>query len=251
MGISGVNAARRESAQSPRPAVGLDALGRTCSGVCYFSMADVTLRQALTTLVFASTLLLGTEPAAAQPRSEPTTAQAGARRAEERRRLFVGIVGTSALILGLVGLWLSLRRRQRQPEPEEAAPPLPGSSAAPRRPEPAPRQPTPRVHLCPTCLAEYPASELFCSRDGNRLVPRAEGTDTGPAGGICPACGQGYDPGILVCPLHDEELVPAPLARAAGQRLGSCPKICPTCGVQYRNGSGFCGADGSALVTMN
>jgi hypothetical protein len=56
---------------------------------------------------------------------------------------------------------------------------------------------------------------------------------------------------VQICPVHQEELVPAPVYHAAQRMGGSYPKICPTCGVQYPNGSGFCGNDGSALETIN
>ena len=105
---------------------------------------------------------------------------------------------------------------------------------------------------CPTCREEFGLEARFCKLDGNRLVPVRVGTEArGPTGGICPICGQGFDPGVPVCPVHQEELVPAPVYNAARQSSGSYPKICPTCGIQYQNGSGFCGADGSALVTVN
>ena len=29
------------------------------------------------------------------------------------------------------------------------------------------------------------------------------------AGGVCPTCGRGYDPGIKTCPVHGDDLVPA------------------------------------------
>jgi hypothetical protein len=173
-------------------------------------------------------------------------------RAAERRRLFVAIVGTAALLLGIAGLWVVLGRRRAQPtsesKDEASASTPPDPRQRPPRPPPEPTAGV--VLLCPTCRTEHPPDALFCSRDGNRLVPAREGERL-PAGGVCPVCGQGYDPGVLSCPEHDEELVPAPMVGGESARFGSSPKICPTCGVKYRNGSGFCGADGSALVTIN
>jgi len=214
----------------------------------------VRLREALATLVFAGMLTLGQTPAAAQPSADVPSARGdrGAEtRAAERRRLFVAIVGTAALLFGIAGLWVVIRRRRGEQlgaiEDEPLTPPARESRS---REVPSPRAAGSVVLLCPTCRSEHPPDALFCSRDGNRLVPAREGERL-PAGGVCPVCGQGFDPGVLSCPEHDEELVPAPLAGPESDRFGPSPKICPTCGVRYRNGSGFCGADGSALVTIN
>jgi hypothetical protein len=165
----------------------------------------------------------------------------------------VGIVGGALLVFGVVGAWLALRSRRRQPEEAptaetEPAPPAPAAIAAPRV---AVAVKTGVLLQCPTCRRDYGPDALFCSRDGNRLVPVRDGLERGPTGGVCPVCKQGYDPGVHVCPIHEEELIPAPLFEADPDSSGTSPKICPTCGVQYRNGSGFCGADGSALVTVN
>ncbi|MBK9000995.1 MAG: hypothetical protein IPM35_35180 [Myxococcales bacterium] len=166
------------------------------------------------------------------------------------------MVGFAALVLGLAGLWLVRRSRRSLPEPPEAEPPPPSPIVTQIRAGSAPREPAvpaaEAMLLCPTCRAEYGAESRFCKFDGNRLVVVSRGTDTrGPAGGVCPVCEQGYDPGVVSCPVHDEELVPAGAHRAQERPSGQYPKICPTCGVQYPNGSGFCGADGSALVTVN
>jgi predicted amidophosphoribosyltransferase len=107
--------------------------------------------------------------------------------------------------------------------------------------------------ICPTCREEYPADAQFCPNDGNRLVRFQEGADPRqPAGGICPVCGQGFDPGVVSCPTHDEELVPPAVYLA--MRDSEPPvdkKICPVCGAQYSGQSGFCGTDGAALVPVN
>lgn len=71
-------------------------------------------------------------------------------------------------------------------------------------------------------------------------------------GGVCPICGQGFESGVTVCPVHDEELVP----RAAAGTLpsvapASVRRICPVCGTIYGNEHQFCGNDGAALVPIN
>ncbi len=177
--------------------------------------------------------------------SEPAKVEAPAATAYDRRRTFVAVVGLAALAFGLAGLWL-LRRNKRKEEASETTP-----APAPEPPSQAPQSATTMAMLCPTCLEQYPADARFCKLDGNRLVTLREGADPrGPTGGVCPICGQGFDPGVLVCPRHHEDLVPAPI-HLAQRGSGAYPKICPTCGVQYPSGSGFCGVDGSALVTIN
>jgi len=158
-----------------------------------------------------------------------------------KRAIFVGIVGATALALGIVGLVLVGRSRRRgaagTPEPRTAS-----------RPTAAPRPPT----VCPTCRDEHPPEAQFCPKDGNRLVPLERGTAVGPSGSVCPVCGQGYDPGVSVCPKHDEPLVP-PAVFAHGRTVstGETRKICPVCGAQYGGESQFCGSCGAALVPVN
>lgn len=167
----------------------------------------------------------------------------------DRRRTFIAVVGLAALAFGATGLYL-MRRKKRQehvPEPEE---PVVEAAIEPTSKPPASSAPL-MVMICPTCLEQYPVDARFCKLDGNRLVALREGADPrGPTGGVCPICCQGYDPGVVVCPQHQEDLIPAPI-HLAQRASGSYPKICPTCGVQYPIGSGFCGADGSVLVTVN
>jgi len=191
--------------------------------------------------------------------AEPPKASASGDRpiagASQRKRLFVGVVGFAAFALGVAGLWM-LRRSRTAATPEtrpvQTEPPAP---VVTRIQTLVPASASPRETLsmvCPTCRSEYGAESRFCKLDGNRLVPVREGADSrGPTGGVCPVCSQGFDPGIQTCPIHDEELVPAGSQTFEDRPSGPYPKICPTCGVQYPNGSGFCGADGSALVTVN
>lgn len=109
---------------------------------------------------------------------------------------------------------------------------------------------------CPSCRREYPAGTAFCAFDSNRLVAIRghEQLMSGPAGGICPVCRKGFNPGVKACPEHGEELVPAAVAgAAAGPPAGpaSRGKICPTCGIRSDGASSFCGKDGTALVLVN
>jgi hypothetical protein len=148
-------------------------------------------------------------------------------------------------LLGVLGLVLVLRSRRRAR----------GDTARPRAPlEPPPERsaaPAPAVMICPTCRAEYPLPAQFCETDGNRLVPLTPGGDArGPTGGICPVCGQGYDPGVSACPKHLEELVPAAVWAARSQQPAGL-MICPICGTQYPGDGRFCGSDGAALVPVN
>jgi hypothetical protein len=166
----------------------------------------------------------------------------------------VGLVGFAALVLGVTGLvWLRRARRKPAEEPE-LAPVATRTVVRVEQASPAaePRSALGALMLCPTCRAEYAGDSRFCKFDGNRLVGVGrEAESRGPAGGICPVCEQGYDPGVASCPVHDEDLVPARAAPREERPSGQYPKICPTCGIQYPGGSGFCDADGSALVTVN
>ncbi|MEO8982050.1 MAG: hypothetical protein ABI548_20950 [Polyangiaceae bacterium] len=168
---------------------------------------------------------------------------------QRRRVLFVGVVGGTALFLGLLGFVLVQRSRSK------AAPPSSESRVARVRLSPAltPNGIAPLGKICPTCREDYPPEAAFCPNDGNRLVAaRGNAEPTGPSGGVCPICGQGYDPGVLTCPKHGEELLPAAM-QAAVRNEGAliAKKICPVCGKQYGGDSQFCGGCGASLVPVN
>jgi predicted amidophosphoribosyltransferase len=109
---------------------------------------------------------------------------------------------------------------------------------------------------CPSCRREYPAGTAFCAFDSNRLVAIRghEQLMSGPAGGICPVCRKGWNPGVKLCPEHGEELVPAAVAGAGAapaQGPAQRGKICPSCGGRFEGGSTFCAKDGTQLVLLN
>jgi hypothetical protein len=161
--------------------------------------------------------------------------------AQGKRIAFVAVVGALALALGIVGL-LVVVRGKRKPPKSTRTPRSAGSvrSAAPGR----------ATNICPTCREEFPETAEFCAFDGNRLVAQAPGAPIGPTGGVCPVCGQGYDPGVTACPKHQEPLVPALIAAERRQAAVS-QKICPVCGTQFPGDSQFCGKCGAALVPVN
>ncbi len=166
---------------------------------------------------------------------------------QRRRILFVGVVGGTALVLGLLGFAL-VQHSRRKPLAPEIRPPRSRLAASI-----TPTNLPPLAKVCPTCREEYPPEAAFCPNDGNRLIAaRANPEPTTPGGGVCPICGQGYDPGVLTCPKHGEELLPA--AMQASVRPGEAliiKKICPVCGKQYSGDSQFCGSCGAALVPVN
>ncbi|MEO8904064.1 MAG: hypothetical protein ABI488_17140 [Polyangiaceae bacterium] len=169
---------------------------------------------------------------------------------QRRRVLFVGVVGGTALFLGLLGFVLVQRSRRK------TAPAPTASRATPRlhlSPALTPSGLTPLGKVCPTCREEYPSEAAFCPNDGNRLVAaRGDAEPTGPSGGVCPICGQGYDPGVLTCPKHGEELLPAAMqAPVRDEGALTTKKICPVCGKQYAGDSQFCGGCGASLVPVN
>jgi hypothetical protein len=155
---------------------------------------------------------------------------------------FVAVVGTLALVFGVVGLFF-MRRSRRQRAVALSTPPRGASQPAAA----ASRE----GRFCPTCREEFPPDAEFCAFDGNRLVPLTPGAGIGPTGGVCPLCGQGYDPGVTVCPKHNEPLVPS-LVHAERQRTFTVTRrICPVCGTQFPGDSQFCGRCGAALVPVN
>jgi ribosomal protein S27AE len=173
---------------------------------------------------------------------------------DQHKKLFIAIVGSAALLLGIAGLW-AMRKSRRRERPSAASSssrrPVPPSLAA-SEVAPAPKAEPAKGMVCPTCREEYAYNALFCANDGNRLVPLAQGFAVAPAGGVCPTCGQGYDPGIAVCPKHDEPLIPAAVyAAAAESKVLRVKKICPMCGAQFEGESQFCGKCGAALVPVN
>lgn len=163
-----------------------------------------------------------------------------------RKVKFVAAIGALALAFGVLGLVLSRRSRKKSAAPVSQRMPPPSSHAPP-----LPSLPAQHGKLCPTCRNEYAVHEEFCAVDGNRLIALGPETQFGPPGGICPICGQGFDPGVAACPKHQEPLIPAALA-AAGMRPALGPrKICPVCGSQFSPDSQFCGQCGAVLVPIN
>ena len=103
-------------------------------------------------------------------------------------------------------------------------------------------------------LSRTPVREALVRLVADGLVTTQpnRGTVVAPTGAVCPVCGQGYDPGVSICPKHDEPLVP-PLVYAASRTapVGETRKICPVCGAQFTGESQFCGTCGAALVPVN
>ncbi len=187
-------------------------------------MPDGVLRQArasLIALTFGASLLATRPAPCAEPEALGRPAPAQGSLGSERRRIFVGVVGFLALVLGSVGLYLVRRNRTQNPgaAPEPALEPGPGPTVASVE-EPAPGV-VGVVMVCPTCRHEFEADARYCKFDGNRLVGVQDGVELrGPAGGICPTCGHGFDPGVATCPSHGDELDPlgaVPAGRGRGR----------------------------------
>jgi hypothetical protein len=108
--------------------------------------------------------------------------------------------------------------------------------------------------FCLSCRRELPGGIVFCPFDANRLVTvRGHGElMSGPAGGVCPTCRRGYNPGTKVCPKDGDELIPPASLPAPSQAThGVRGKICPQCGDRVDGASAFCGKDGTQLVMLN
>lgn len=161
--------------------------------------------------------------------------------APSQSRWFVGAAGASAVVLGLLGLWLVRRSRN-------AAEAL-GTEELPSGPRVAPAPEGAKA--CPTCREEFPPEAEFCPNDGNRLVTSSV-LSVGPGGSVCPVCGRGFNPGTTVCPEHGEELVPAAaFVPARAETVVVTRTICPVCGKQYGGEIRFCGECGAGVVPIN
>jgi len=202
--------------------------------------------------------------------------------ARKRKLLFVGVIGGLVVVLGIVAV-IGARRSTRLKKAESAAQERHAEKMRDFERQKGEREAKHAAQMkahresvalaqqqsaaaaargidtgpvyCPSCRREYPAGTSFCAFDSNRLVAIRghEQLMSGPAGGVCPVCKKGYNPGIKVCPEHGEELVPAAVAGAAAPPQGTASrgKICPTCGIRSDGASTFCGKDGTALVLVN
>jgi hypothetical protein len=202
--------------------------------------------------------------------------------AAHRRLVFLGIVASLALALGGVAL-VGARRARNARETQRAAEQRHADKMVEyervKRDREAQHAAQMQAHLesvalaqqqassataggiatgpmfCPSCRRELPAGNTHCPYDSNRLVAIA-GNETlmsGPSGGICPTCNRGYNPGVKVCAVDGDELVPTVVASVgSGSRsLPSRGKICPTCGGRFDGAARFCGKDGTQLVLVN
>jgi RNA polymerase subunit RPABC4/transcription elongation factor Spt4 len=162
--------------------------------------------------------------------------------APAQSRWFVGVAGASALLLGLLGLWLVRRARATVETSEE-------DESAPLPPRLTPTSKGTKV--CPTCREEFPPEAEFCPNDGNRLALHG-GLGVGPGGSVCPVCGRGFNPGATVCPEHGEELVPAAAFVPVRTSTTAVTRtICPVCGKQFGGEIRFCGECGAGVVPIN
>jgi hypothetical protein len=215
--------------------------------------------------------------------AEATRAQDAA---HKKRIVFIAVIATLALGLGVVAI-LGARRARRAKQVEAAASERHAEKMRAYERQKAEREAAHaaqmKKHLegiaiaqqqtaaaiargldtgpmfCPSCRKEYPAGTAFCAIDSNRLISIRghEALLGGPSGGVCPVCHRGFNPGVKVCPDHGEELLPASVAGVAApasQQAAATPrrgKICPKCGTRFDGTAAFCGQDGSVLVLVN
>ena len=113
-------------------------------------------RASVLALTFSASLLTARPAPCAEPSAvdRPPPAHAVA---SDRRRIFVGVVGFLALVLGSVGFYLV--RRQRKNEAPPALPP-PQPSPAPDVATVQEAAPSGMVMVCPTCRRQ-PRTELL------------------------------------------------------------------------------------------
>jgi hypothetical protein len=195
--------------------------------------------------------------------------------AKRRRTIFIAIVAGAAAVLAALFVVVSRRAKrakQLEREAEERHAERVREAVARRQQKAEAHAQQVRAHqaslerakaqalsaeamFCSVCKSEYPAGEIFCPRDANRLMPMTSRPKTaGASGVVCPACSRGFDAGTRRCPHDGEELVPIalrPTAPPPGAGPASKGKICPTCGGRFEGNAAFCGKDGTALVMLN
>ncbi len=204
-------------------------------------------------------------------------AEDGARR---RRAIFIAVVASLTLVLGVVA-FVGARRARRGRLVEQAAEQVHSEKMREHEEQKRLREEQhaaqTRAHhesvaraqhaaaqmaargaasgpmFCPSCRREYPPGSTFCPFDSNRLVEVAGHQDimAGPSGGVCPTCKRGFNPGVKVCPHDGDELVPPVLAAPPPAAAAPRGKICPTCGDRFDGVAAFCGKDGTQLVLLN
>jgi hypothetical protein len=201
--------------------------------------------------------------------------------AGKRRLVFIGVVASLALILGVVAL-VGVSRAKKARAAEEAAEQRHAERMQEYEQTKRAREEKHAVQMkkylegvaiaqqqaaaqaargidtgpmfCLSCRREVPAGNTFCPFDANRLVTVRGHSElmNGPQGGVCPTCRKGYNPGVKTCPKDGDEIVPPaslPAPPDAGQ--GMRGKICPTCGNRADGATAFCGKDGTQLVMLN
>jgi hypothetical protein len=115
------------------------------------------------------------------------------------RPIVIAIIGVSALVIGMLGLYVVQRRRRRAPPRGSAE----LDAAAPT---------TGLARRCPTCGRDFFGNEQFCTEDATALVPAAAAQMTSsippPVAKICPVCATQY-PGVAeFCGKDGSTLVP-------------------------------------------
>jgi hypothetical protein len=201
--------------------------------------------------------------------------------AAKRRMVFIGVVVTLAVLLGVVAL-VGVSRAKRARAAEEAAEQRHAERMQEYEKTKREREEKHAVQMkkylesiaiaqqqaaaqvsrgidtgpmfCLSCRREVPAGNSFCPFDANRLVTVRGHSElmSGPQGGVCPTCRKGYNPGVKTCPKDGDELVPAAsVPPSADAPQGVRGKICPTCGNRADGAHAFCGKDGTQLVMLN
>jgi len=89
----------------------------------------------------------------------------------------------------------------------------------------------------------------FCPHDGTKLSDKAPEDLT--HGLLCPTCKRAFPEGTKTCPDHGDELAPLPAQARAAPVKAAKGKICPSCGARFEGAATFCGKDGTSLVLLN
>jgi len=168
--------------------------------------------------------------------------------------MFVGVVGGTALLLGLLGFALVQHSRRKAAAPTPPSPFEPRFVPGAARPGAhADRHDAPRKKCVRPAGRNTRPKRLFARTTATGWSPHAATpSPRGRAAASVPSAGRATIQAFLTCPKHGEELLPAAVHTGVRSTDGVITKkICPVCGKQFSGDSQFCGTCGASLVPVN
>ncbi len=186
--------------------------------------------------------------------------------AKRRRWIFIGIVGTVLVLLGIIGIVLRGRSRRAATIERETAQRHEAEVAdvlERRRIQKEQYTTQKRAHeesLEAAARAKSAAAAAAIAAAAAAKAASEPASGSMGAGMMCPTCGRDYPAPTTFCSNDGAALVPAskapggmsyPVSGAIASSAAKRGKICPTCGDRSDGGSDYCGKDGTQLVLLN